>query len=175
MQDELLLQVAEVLSGPAQIIDEVARDTVTGPAWAAARDPDTVPEELLEWLAQHVGVDLPPGVTVAEKRSRIRQAAGFFEGTTASEVTEIQRVLTGTKTVRVAERVDGDQWQQTIATRTAETPDPGAVVAAWLRQKPAGIVATHVVTDDVLWAEATLDWADVDAGVTWDTVAVGDV
>ncbi len=169
----ILAAICSVLAAHREWVDAVATDSDTHVAWGAALDPEAAPAEWLPWLAQFARVDLPPGAGETEQRARILESGWLFRGTTAAEVAEIQRRLTGAKTVRVLERVGGDDWAQTIVTRTAETPDPDAVMAAWLQQKPAGIVPTHVVSDAPIWAEGTLTWADVTA--TWASATLADV
>src|SRR4051812_43317746 len=56
----VLQALAETLADPQQIVDDVARDSVTQIAWQPATDPDTAPAVLLPWLAQFPGVKLLP-------------------------------------------------------------------------------------------------------------------
>lgn len=151
-----LRRLCEALMAPVQITD-ISRDTDTHVAWETLFDPDTCPEALLDWLAVYNGVELPASaLTAAEKRSRILQAAGRYRGTERAWREEIQRSLTGTRTVRIVTFVDGDRWKVLIVTRATETPDPAAVERAARAQKPAGILLTFLVTDEPLIDEGTL-------------------
>ena len=154
--DGTLSALAEALMAPVEIC-EVSRDTDTLVAWEPLLDPDTCPAALLDWLAVYNGVILPPSaLSEEEKRSRIKQAAGRYRGTQEAWREEIQRSLTGTKTVRMLTFVNGDRWAVTIITRTSETPDAAAVERTARAQKPAGIVLTFLVTDEPLIEEGTL-------------------
>jgi hypothetical protein len=165
--------IAAALMAPVELVDQVVRDTATIPAWQAIRDPDAAPAEFLPWLAQHVGVQLQPGDSEVAQRARISQTAGFDAGTVKAIVTNVQRTLTGTKTVRVLERVSGDPWAMTVITRTSETPDAAAAQAAALEQTPAWIVLTFVTSNAPLIDEGT---RIIDAGTaTIDTATLADV
>jgi hypothetical protein len=111
----------------------------------------------------------------AYARAAIVEQAGHKRGTLGAQISAVKDTLTGSKSVRMIERVGANAWQQTLITRTAETPSPSLTLAAWLTQKPAGIVATHTISDDPLWLETTKVWSGVAAGEHWDTLAVGDV
>jgi hypothetical protein len=76
----------------------------------------------------------------------------------------IRRTLTGTRYVFLKER-EGSPYRVTAVTRTAETPDVAATLAAALSQKPAGLILT-------LSSTAVRTWLEVDtAGGTWAGVA----
>jgi hypothetical protein len=163
-------------------IDGYVRDTNAGPGWSVILDVDDAPAKGLRWLGQLVGVALRQqrnGETTetyaAYARDAIRRQGGRQRGTTDAQMSAIQDTLTGTKSVRFIERAGGDPYAITAITRTAETPDAAATVAAWLRQKPAGLTYTHVISDDPLWVETTKVWSGVAAGEHWDTLVVGDV
>jgi hypothetical protein len=172
--DGTLQALCTALQAPVEIC-EISRDQDNGlVAWEALTDPDACPTELLDWLAIYNGVTLPASaLTEDEKRSRIRQAAGRYRGTQRAWREEIQRSLTGTKTVRIITFVGGDRWAVAILTRTSETPDPAAVERTARAQKPAGIVLTFLVSDTPIWAEAGVPWTDV--GVSWHDVTIDDV
>lgn len=104
------------------------------PAWA------------LPWLAQLVGVALPAGVSADDARVIISDVAGFARGTPASLRAAAGLFLTGHKTVYFRER-DGDPYVLEVITVTSETPDPDAVLAAILAQKPGGIVVNYRQVD----------------------------
>lgn len=139
-----------------QPVADVARDTVDGPGWSSVVDVDRAPDEWLAWLAQFVGVTLVPGTTPAEQRERINSTDGFRRGTVAAIRSAAQLHLTGSRTVLITERLDGDAYALAVRTLDTETPDPTATAADILAAKPAGLV---------------LDYADL-TGQTYDAVHV---
>jgi hypothetical protein len=158
------------LTGPAELVWDIARDDDTHISWAKVMDPAAAPAELLPWLALFPGVPLPVGISEQEQRDRIAQAAGFYSGTDRAMREEVQRTLTGAKTVRL---IKSDIWHEAILTRTAETPDPGATGRAAVAQKPAGIVLTFIVSDLAIIDEGT---RTIDTGVgDLDTALPADV
>jgi phage tail P2-like protein len=119
--DGTLQDLTTALMAPVEIA-EIARDTDTLVAWEALWDPDECPAELLDWLAIANGVILPPSaLTTAEKRYRIKQAAGRYRGTPRALVEEIQLVLTGTKTVYMAFKT-ADRWTTPSPRSTRRRP-----------------------------------------------------
>jgi hypothetical protein len=148
-----LLRLCEALMAPVQIT-EISRDTDTHIAWESLFDPDTCPDALLDWLAVYNGVVLPPSaLTPAEKRYRIKQAAGRYRGTPRALIEELQLVLTGTKTVLVAFQTP-DRWTYLVGTIDAETPDTAAVEAAIERQNPAFMLWERILTSQ--WSNLVL-------------------
>lgn len=172
-RDGALQAFAVSLMAPIELVDQVVRDTATVPAWQAIRDPDKAPPEFLPWLAQHVGVQLQPADDVAAQRARINRLAGFETGTVRAIRENVQRTLTGTKLVRILERVSGDPWAMTVITRTTETPDTAAAQAAALEQIPAWIVLTFITSNEPLIDEGTRT-IDTAAG-TIDTATLADI
>lgn len=147
---------------------------------SALADPEQADAAWLPWLAQLVGSTLDPSATEQEKRDTIRFATSGWRGGTRSAIADAARTaLTGTKYARVVPHVipvsgslnAGSIWDITIVTRTAETPDPDAVLAAVLRKgvKPAGVVlhhAAYTASWDQIEAVFPL-WTDWEA-LTWD-------
>ena len=173
--DFTLQNLCDALMAPVAIT-ELARDSDTHIAWGKLRDPDECPEQLLDWLAVDQGVILPASaITAAEKRSRIEQAAGRYRGTQRAWKEEIQRALTGTKTVRLATFVDGDRWKVTIITDPAETPDPAAVDRTARAQKPNGVLLTYMTEADAIIDEGEQIIDNVPDAVIIDTVTVADI
>lgn len=167
----LLLALCEALSRTLVRPNELLRHDDTGTGWRRLLDADRAPAWALPFLAQWVGVaPLPRGLTEQQTRDLIRDAPGLRRGTPAAIVTTARRYLTGHQTVLLRER-DGDPYFLTIVTRTAETPDPDALLRAVVaEQKPIGIVLSHVVEEGETWDEVpdTVEWDDVDAGTSWD-------
>lgn len=140
-------------------------------------DPGTADAAWLPWLAQLVGVALSPGLSETQKRDAIRYAsAGWRAGTKASVADAAKSELTGTKYAQVYDHTvstpgDGTMWDVLIVTRTEETPDVSAVLAAVEKRgaKPAGVVLHHrayAASWDTV--EATYPtWSAVDAAGSW--------
>jgi hypothetical protein len=121
--------------------------------WQPAYDLDAAPDWILPWLAQHEGVDLPPGLTPDEQRAWIRDAGGRRRGRPESIRTAARNTLTGNQYVFLKER-DGSADVMTLVTRTSETPGPAFTLAKARAQAPAGLQAfNHVVTDVRIYLE----------------------
>lgn len=140
------------ISNPFQLVDDLARDTSAGEGWSIAVDLARVPDFMLDWLGQFVGVRTPVGSTPAVKRALIAAVGGWNRGTSTSMRGAVQALLTGNKTVIFAER-DGGPYSLTIITRTSETPDVPAVLAALKAQKPGGILLNYVTSDGNTYLE----------------------
>lgn len=145
-----LLKYCEALAGSLQEVYEYIYANGYS-AWGIIMDVDNAPFKALPWLAQFVGVTVPPrqaGETDeaydARIRAYIRATPGFDRGTPDAMMAAIQQTLTGTKTVYIRERYGG-AYRIEIITKTNETPDPAATLRAILSQKPAGIQLTHSV------------------------------
>lgn len=116
------------------------------PPLAPILDVELCPDWALPWLAQLVGVVLPPGVPADDARTLIADVAGFERGTPASLEAAAGLFLTGSKTVYFRERdpTGADPpYTLEVVTLTSETPDPAAVLRALLAQKPGGIVLNY--------------------------------
>lgn len=134
-------------------------------------DPDRTAVWALPFLSQFVGIDtIPAGFTEEQTRTLIRDAPGMRRGTPSTLRSAAERYLTGNRTVTILER-SGGPYKLSVVTRTDETPDSDAVLAALLTQKPAGIDLTYTVADGQVWDEVTTAWDDVDPGTTWDDAA----
>jgi len=155
---------------------------VTRPS--ALADPDQAEASWLPWLAQLVGARLDPAATEAERRDTIRYATSGWRGGTRGAIEDAARsALTGTRFVRAVPHSvpsesggiePGTVWDITIVTRTAETPDPDAVLGAVLRKgvKPAGAVLWHA-SYQATWdqIEAILPtWADWEDAGGWTAI-----
>jgi hypothetical protein len=152
-----------------QPVEDLVRDQGDAPGWSQLVDVDRCPDDFLPWLAQLPGVQLDYGATAESMRNRIRSTDGAKRGGANAFRGAASPHLTGERHVFVHER-DGSPWRVTVVTRTSETPDPAAVLAALLAQKPAGIVLEYSTVDGEVWDEidAGTSWDDLDPGVTWD-------
>lgn len=152
---------------------DIVRDSDDGPGWSSLMDPARCPDWALPWLAQFAGVRLANGLTADQQRAQIATPPPFLRGTRQAMIDMVADTLTGTKTVRVLERVGGDAYALTIATRTSETPDAASAEAAARAQKPIGLILTFVVSDEPLIDEGT---RAIDAGTaTIDAATLADV
>lgn len=109
--------------------------------------PDTAPVWYLPHLAMKAGVRVVAGWSEADLRNMIRTRPAERRGTPNAIVASAQTTLTGNRTVRLIEKASGDAYALVAITRTAETPDPPATLAAMLEQKPVGLTLTHLVVD----------------------------
>lgn len=157
-----------------QWLSDLVRDSDDGrPGWSSAMDPDLIPAAGLDWLGQFTGVRFVDPTTEQGKRDGIKAHVNWNRGTPAAMRTAAQTTLTGNKTVNILERTSS-AWTMTVVTRTSETPDAAATLKALMSQKPAGIVLTHVVSDEPIIDEGTLT-IDGAANVQINSAAVGDV
>lgn len=177
--DGPLRALVHAITSPMEWLDDLVHDSDTHSAWGRVMDPDAAPASILGWLGQLGGVTFLPSDDEAAKRARILAqagpAGGFHRGTAGAMIATVKLTLTGTQYVNLIQQAGGNRWALTLVTRPAETPDAALTYAAALRQKPAGINLQHVLTNDVLWIEATKTWTAVLGGVTWTNVASGDV
>lgn len=150
----VLEALAAALTAPREVLEVAHQDDAHEHPWGALLDPDATPAVLLDWLAVFAGIELPPSaLTEAEKRYRIKQAAGRYRGTPRAVVEELQLVLTGTKTVLLGFHAP-DEWHYIVGTIDTETPDPAAVIRAVSAQKPVGMIVETVMTGD--WSSFVL-------------------
>jgi hypothetical protein len=162
-----LLILCGGLGKPHDLVHELVSDDADGdPGWSALLDPDRCPAQLLPFLAQCVGERIPAGETEEAARERCRTPQGMVRGTNAAIRAAAQRTLTGTKTVQILERTSS-AYTLTVITLTAETPDPDRTERDLLAAKPAGLILTHVVTDDAI-VDALAGTVDALAGTVND-------
>jgi hypothetical protein len=133
-------------------------------------DVDTCPDWALPWLAQAVGVILPPGTAPDAARALIKGVSGWQRGTPAALMAAVRMHLAGdldTGTVFFRERdpdSDDPPYTLEIVTLDRETPDPDAVLAALMAQKPGGIVLKYRTVPGYDWQQVGVEhatWADV--------------
>jgi hypothetical protein len=134
-----------------QEIEDLASDGDNGETgWSVVVDLNRIPDKGLDYIAQFVGVQLPPGITAADKRARIARTDGWLRGSKGAIQGAPLPYLTGAKTVILRERdvaaaPNDPPYGLTVITRTSETPNSAQVLAALLAQKPAGILLNYVV------------------------------
>lgn len=128
-----------------EVEDYASDDPDTGViGWSLLVDITRAPDKALPWLAQFVGVKLDSGLSLANQRQQIIDAANWKRGTPQALKDAPKPFLTGTKTVIFRERFGGP-GKLTVITYTSETADSAKVLAALLAVKPAGINMTYEV------------------------------
>jgi hypothetical protein len=167
VQDEplgwpLLTLVQALAEMGRQVEDLVRPDDPDRRAWDPLLDVDLSPDWNLPYIGQYVGVRVTPGGTPAQWRAQIRGVGGFKRGTVAAMREAVRATLTGTQFVDIIER-DGDPWHITVTTRSAETPNPAAALAAAMSQKAAGLILTMVNTATIIYTEAEFRWGALPA------------
>jgi hypothetical protein len=155
-----------------QEVADLSEDRGSRPGWAALVDVETAPADALAWLAQIPGVKLTLRATEAAQRDEVRRASGQAVGRPASMIAKAQTTLTGSKTVRLVER-SSSAWQITVITRTTETPNPAATLAALMSEKPGADILIHVVSNAPVIDEGTRT-IDAAAG-TIDTATLANI
>lgn len=155
----LLAYIAMLAYNMEEVANLAETDTDGEVGWSKIIDITRCPDKALPWLAQFVGVYLPPGISADDQRQRIQATDGWNRGTPAAIMAAPAPFLTGTKSVLMRERFDpgagADPYHLQVVTKTSETPDTSTVLAALMAQKPAGIVlhySTMVGQDfEILW------------------------
>jgi hypothetical protein len=167
--------LAEAMSRGLIQLQQVFDPADGSPPFSPLLDPARCPAWALPWLAQLVGANIPATATEDQARSIIVSLAAQKRGTTASIRAAAGFYLTGTKTVYFRERdpdADDPPYTLEVVTLDDETPDPDAVLAALMAQKPAGIVLTFRQVEGQDWQEVVAEnatWTDVVADYsTWD-------
>lgn len=145
-------------------------------------DVDEIPAEWLDWLAQWVGVRLPPVLGVAQQRNKVRRPDSWARGRTDTIQAAVADVLEGDREVEIHERHrpndDTDHpYSLTIDTYASQTPDPDTAAARALDATPAGlrVELTVRVISGLTWNRLSslgLTWEELEAtGLTWDDLA----
>lgn len=123
-----------------QQISDLARDRGEQPGWSVIMDPDQTPSDGLAWLAQMVGVRINPSLSNEANIGLMREPTGWKRGSPGAIKAAIIPYLTGTKSLILTERYTGDAYKVLVTTLTGEVPNPTAMQAAAIAQKPAGIL-----------------------------------
>jgi len=153
--DQLLALLVEALTVGVERIFLVAHgDEAAIAPGAALTNPAVAPLWALPYSAQYTGGRVPPAMPgeteeayLARARQRALGPAG--KGSTGAIKAAVRPLLTGSQWMNVITWVGGSRWEATIVTRTFETPDPAAVVAA--ANDPAvilaGVKVGHTMSD----------------------------
>lgn len=171
--DWALAKVCNAIGMMRQRAADLYEDRDGLPGWSQLFSVDRCPAYALPFLAQVAGTTVTVGAPEEVQRDEVRRHAGSARGRPASIIAAVQATLTGTKTVRLLERVGGNAWRFTVVTRTAETPDAAATYKAILSQKPLGMIATHIISDAPIIDEGT-ETIDASTG-NIDTATLADI
>jgi hypothetical protein len=135
--DGLLEALVRGLLDPADRLSLVAHGDGTIGPWQAITDPGVAEMWALPTASQWTGGVMPPravGETddayLPRARAEVVQPRGMRRGSAPALQVAARPHLTGTQTVRVAERLDGDAWQAGVLVLEAELIDLDALVAA---------------------------------------------
>lgn len=125
-------------------------------------DTATTQTPQLPYVAQYVGVTLPPNVTDAQARALIVQQSNIQRGGPESIVAAAQQWLTGTQHVNLIERQRADGTKSAywfvLYVRPEEVIDATALTNAVNAIKPAGIKWDLVQSDSTPWSALTGTW-----------------
>jgi hypothetical protein len=141
-----------------QRIDYFGRTDSAKDAWAALLDLEHTPDDALPWLGQFLGVEVDLGKSAAQQRDQITGVSGWARGSATAMRNAVAPLLTGNQQVIFSER-DGDPYTLTVITRSTETPDSSAVLAALLALKPAGIKLNYLVSTGNTYLEVRVTYA----------------
>jgi hypothetical protein len=156
--DWYALQRCEALARMRQGLDAIVEDSATHAGWTLIADPDAAPASWLQWAAVALyGVTLVPGSSEEEQRATLRELPVQRRGTVEAMIADVAKQLTGGQKVNVLEQPGGDAYAELIVTKTIETPDPAAALAAIRRQKIATIKQVYISTN--IWLVAEIEFA----------------
>jgi hypothetical protein len=186
VSDALLDGLVRGLLDPADRFSLAAHgdgDTILEP-WAALTDPRVAPLWAIPHVAQWMG-GVPPirraGETDDEYLTRARaeliRPRGMLRGGQDSLKITTRAFLTGTQTVRVLERPDGDLWSAIVLVKTSEIGGRTSQLEAALNDNeivPVGFEITVIPDDAPLVDEGTLT-VNAAGTITIDTATLDDV
>lgn len=114
--------------------------------WEPLFNVNICPDWALPWLGQIFGVRVVASLPPDDQRQMIKELGAFARGSPDAIRAAARFGLTGSKTVLLRERDDGDAYLLEVVTLVDETPDPALVVRLVLSQKPGGIkLNTHAI------------------------------
>jgi hypothetical protein len=141
--------------------------------WENLLDLWETPDDFVDWLGYFKGVEPQTGLDPAAKRARIDEAAGFARGTPASLIAAAKSRLIGSQHVFLEERFGGNAWRLRITVYQSEIldGDVGALTAAILAVKPAGITLDTTTLPGGPNIQPGETWDEVNVATTWDAVS----
>jgi hypothetical protein len=132
-------------------------------------DTDYCPVAQLPYLAQYVGVEIPPNANEATARSLIESEQGLHRGTPTAIEAAAMRWLTGTQYVLNVERTRPDGTHSgywfVLVVKSAEIVSASELVAAVNAVKPGGVMWQLVTTTGQAWVSDSREW--VNNGTPW--------
>lgn len=143
----LLRGVVRAIASMFSQVEGAVRAVEGLPAWSQPYDIDRTPAVLIPFVGQMVGVPVTPGLTPEEQRYQVKEEGGWSRQKPSALIAAIQSTLTGTKRVRLTERLEGKAWRMLVTTRPAETPNVALTELVGDRAKPGGLIITYVQSD----------------------------
>ena len=191
IMDAIIGAVADAAEHLSVIAYGDADATPPIPPGGGLQNPLYAPMWALAHAALYTGARLPgrlPGETEDDFLARARAAVvypiGIKRGSHEAVRRAVQPFLTGTKFVSIVDQAGGDPYALFVRTITAETPNPEAVRMALEGSYVSGgvrgairaeLTLDYLVSPEVAFAEATLQFDQVVDTVTFDTVTMEDV
>lgn len=137
-------------------------------------DTATCPTDQLPYLAQYVGVTIPPNTDDATARTLITAELGQHRGTPSAILCAARRFLTGTQSVTNLERTrpDGSRsgYWFVLVVRSDEVVSESLLIDAVSAVKPAGVMFAVIQQDAYTWVSAINTWAD--DTMTWAAASI---
>jgi hypothetical protein len=139
--------LCEALAQPYLQVMELIDPPEPYPPWGPLFDINVCPAWALPWLAQIVGIRIPAGLSDADARTYIRDAAGHNVGTVKAIRLALQQTLVSAHppappTVYFRER-DGSAYRLEVVTIDGETPDPALTQRVLAAVVPGGLVLSY--------------------------------
>lgn len=162
--EEALKKFCIALCAPLQPAYDLVRARSDTASWGIVFDANLCPVAALPYLAQFVGVQLTPEMSVEQMRNEIRQPTGWKRGQPESIQIAVRRTLTGENPLVIIHPRTPEVGHHYIRTLLSQTPEPSrteaiirAVLPAWEVLDYAAIIGVTV--------------ADISASTKWTTVA----
>lgn len=148
-----LLLLCEALMAPTlQPIIDYSRDTSAGVGWSVIMDLDRMPDNVLPFAAQFVGVITNPANTATQNRDLIITRPPWKRGRPAVLLAAVQATLTGSQRIELIER-DTSAYHATISVWRAQMPDEAATRAAIAANKPGMIIVDLDIIEGPTYGE----------------------
>jgi hypothetical protein len=183
-EDQILDAFVQGMSTGLERATQVAHGTDDAEGERVLTDPRVCPFWALPHAALWTGSRMPLrpfGMSDPDwetyARAYVVAALPAYRGGSVALRTVAQRFLTGTKSVKIITRYDGELWDTLVITRPDETADPDALLAALNASDTviAGELIYLVVTASIPWTElAATPWATLVADSrTWNDLTEG--
>ncbi|HEY6731909.1 MAG TPA: hypothetical protein VI039_12915 [Solirubrobacterales bacterium] len=173
-----LREACECLCAPYQDVYDLIREREGMKGWTILFDPRLCPEKWLPYLAQFVGVQIQPQMTVAQIRAEIERPTAWRRGEPETIELVAQRgqdVAEGEEAwIRIRPRTPS-AGHTYIRTLLNETPDPIRKEAELRAAIPAWELLDYEAIEGVSWADVEASWegwGDLEESVPgWEAVA----